>query len=83
MRQWAGCGLGTIGLFLVHLIDYGLVVLIDNGATHLQRIGQFARFHREMMGQQGETFDLLIARQRLLQRGNALHHHVVNLRVGA
>lgn len=40
-----------LSLYGVHLVDEGGVVLIDYGALHLERVGQFATFHGEWLGQ--------------------------------
>ena len=68
---------------LIHLVDDVLIILIDDRAAYLQRIGQLSIINREMMGTEREALDLLVGRQSLLQRLDALHHHVVNLLIGA
>lgn len=59
IRQKIGCRNASLkrskkaglSLYGVHLVDEGGVVLIDYGALHLERVGQFATFHGEWLGQ--------------------------------
>ena len=66
----------------VHGINLLTVVLVEHAALDLQGVGQFAPLHREVMGQQGETLDLLIVGQLLLKGIDTLLHHLMDLRTG-
>ena len=54
-------------LFLIHLVNLRLIVLVDDRTANLQCIGQLSRLHREMVSQEGDTLDLLIISQVLLK----------------
>ena len=69
-------------LFRVHRIDLLFIILVQYATLDLQRVGELAFLHREVVRQQGEAFDLLIMGQLLLQGVDALFHHVVDLLVG-
>ena len=69
-------------LLLIHLVNLCLIVLIDNRAADLQRVGQLARLHREVMRQERDTLDLLVIGQLLLQGIDTLLQHLLHLLVG-
>ena len=56
-------------------------MLVDDGATQLQRVRHLTVLHGEMVRQQREALDLLIVSQALLQRVDTLRHHVDDLLV--
>ena len=58
--------------FLVHPVDDLPIVLGDDGAAQLQRIGQLAALHAEGLGQEGEALHLLVVGKLLLQRVDAV-----------
>ena len=59
-------------LFLVHPVDNLPIVLGDDGAAQLQRIGQLAALYAEGLGQEGEALHLLVVGKLLLQRVDAV-----------
>lgn len=82
--QTAGNSLGNglDGLILVHLVDDIGIMLQEDIALYLQRVGYLAALKREVVGHEREALYLLVIGECLLKGVYALGKHLVDNLVG-
>ena len=63
----------------IHCLYFLTIQLVDDSPAQLQRIGELTALHRERMGQQRKSLDLLEAGKTRLQASDTLLYQLDNL----